>query len=254
MARGAVRHTVLAPRGPVCPSPMAVQRLLHTVDRFSEVSGKVFAWLVLVLALVVCVEVFKRYILNAPTAWIFDARKHAVRHAVHAVRGLHPVAERPRARRLPLFVDAAAHSGGARSRLVHPVLHSRHYRADLRRHRLRALSWRINEHSSITAEGPVVYPFKTIIPIAGVLVAIQGIAEIVRCVVCLRTGAWPERLATSRKSTWSASSSPTANSSTKNRDARPSRRRRRFDEDVRKNAAMATAPSRRRPRTRANGE
>src|SRR5690348_7198417 len=57
-----------------------------------------------------------------------------------------------------------------------------------------AISWRINEHSNVTSEGPPVYPFKTIIPIAGVLVLIQGVAEIVRCIVCLRTGEWPQRL------------------------------------------------------------
>ncbi len=57
-----------------------------------------------------------------------------------------------------------------------------------------ALSWRIGEHSTVTAEGPPVYHFKTVIPVAGVLVMLQGLAEIVRCVVCLRTGAWPARL------------------------------------------------------------
>jgi TRAP-type mannitol/chloroaromatic compound transport system permease small subunit len=57
-----------------------------------------------------------------------------------------------------------------------------------------AISWRIDEHSNVTSNGPPVYPFKTVIPIAGVLVLIQGIAEILRCVVCLRTGAWPDRL------------------------------------------------------------
>src|SRR5439155_12035947 len=57
-----------------------------------------------------------------------------------------------------------------------------------------AISWRINEHSTVTAEGPAVYPFKTVIPIAGVLVMLQGLAEIVRCIVCLRTGQWPSRL------------------------------------------------------------
>jgi TRAP-type mannitol/chloroaromatic compound transport system permease small subunit len=56
------------------------------------------------------------------------------------------------------------------------------------------LSWRINEHSNVTADGPPVYQFKTVIPIAGILVMIQGLAEIVRCIVCLRTGVWPERL------------------------------------------------------------
>ena len=46
----------------------------------------------------------------------------------------------------------------------------------------------------MTADGPPVYHFKTVIPIAGVLVMLQGLAEIVRCLVCLRTGAWPARL------------------------------------------------------------
>ena len=57
-----------------------------------------------------------------------------------------------------------------------------------------ALSWRIGEHSTVTAEGPPVYHFKTVIPIAGALVMLQGLAEIVRCFECLRTGAWPSRL------------------------------------------------------------
>jgi TRAP-type mannitol/chloroaromatic compound transport system permease small subunit len=55
-------------------------------------------------------------------------------------------------------------------------------------------SWRIAEHSNVTADGPPVYHFKSVIPVAGALVLLQGIAEIVRCVVCLRTGAWPSRL------------------------------------------------------------
>jgi hypothetical protein len=46
----------------------------------------------------------------------------------------------------------------------------------------------------VTADGPPVYHFKTVIPIAGALVMLQGIAEIVRCVACLQTGEWPSRL------------------------------------------------------------
>src|SRR5437773_880735 len=57
-----------------------------------------------------------------------------------------------------------------------------------------ALSWRIGEHSTVTAEGPPVYHFKSVIPLAGALVMLQGLAEIVRCVECVRTGAWPARL------------------------------------------------------------
>ena len=55
-------------------------------------------------------------------------------------------------------------------------------------------SWRIAEHSNVTSNGPPVYHFKTVIPIAGALVMLQGVAEIVRAVVCLKTGVWPSRL------------------------------------------------------------
>ncbi|HEY3032977.1 MAG TPA: hypothetical protein VGJ68_22765, partial [Bradyrhizobium sp.] len=55
-------------------------------------------------------------------------------------------------------------------------------------------SWRIAEHSNVTADGPPVYHFKSMIPIAGALVMLQGVAEIMRCIVCLKTGEWPSRL------------------------------------------------------------
>ena len=51
---------------------MTAERLIHSIDRFSYWSGKAFAWLIVALTFVVSIEVFKRYILNAPTAWIFD--------------------------------------------------------------------------------------------------------------------------------------------------------------------------------------
>ena len=55
-------------------------------------------------------------------------------------------------------------------------------------------SWRINEHSNVTADGPPVYHFKAMIPLAGALLLLQGSAEIARCVICLKTGVWPSRL------------------------------------------------------------
>jgi len=55
-------------------------------------------------------------------------------------------------------------------------------------------SWRIFEHSSITADGPPLYHFKTFIPIAGAFILVQGFVEIVRCVLCLKAGKWPSRI------------------------------------------------------------
>ncbi len=54
-------------------------------------------------------------------------------------------------------------------------------------------SWAIWEHSSITTEGPPIYPFKTVIPVAGAFILVQGIVEIIRCVLCLKHGRWPSR-------------------------------------------------------------
>ncbi|NCZ83974.1 MAG: hypothetical protein EBX64_12705, partial [Betaproteobacteria bacterium] len=54
-------------------------------------------------------------------------------------------------------------------------------------------SWAIKEHSSITADGPPLYPFKTMIPLAGLILLLQGIVEILRCAVCIQAGAWPSR-------------------------------------------------------------
>jgi TRAP-type mannitol/chloroaromatic compound transport system permease small subunit len=54
-------------------------------------------------------------------------------------------------------------------------------------------SWAINEHSNITADGPPIYPFKTVIPVAGAFLLLQGLAEIARCILCLKAGEWPSR-------------------------------------------------------------
>ncbi|MFL6665356.1 MAG: TRAP transporter small permease subunit [Rhizobacter sp.] len=51
---------------------MTIQRLLHAADNISTWVGKAASWLIVLLMVVVCAEVFKRYALNAPTAWIYD--------------------------------------------------------------------------------------------------------------------------------------------------------------------------------------
>jgi TRAP-type mannitol/chloroaromatic compound transport system permease small subunit len=55
-------------------------------------------------------------------------------------------------------------------------------------------SWSMNEHSNITSDGPPVYPFKTVIPVAGAFLLMQGVVEIIRCVICIKEGTWPSRV------------------------------------------------------------
>jgi TRAP-type mannitol/chloroaromatic compound transport system permease small subunit len=173
---------------------MNVTRALHAVDRISTWSGKAFAWLVVVLMLVVCVEVFKRYILNAPTAWIFDldamlygtlfmmCGAYALAHDGH-VRGDFLYGRwQPRTQAwLDLVLYILFFIPGILALIKAGIDFA-------------AISWKINEHSNVTSEGPPVYHFKTIIPIAGAMVMLQGLSEIVRCIECIRTGHWPERI------------------------------------------------------------
>jgi TRAP-type mannitol/chloroaromatic compound transport system permease small subunit len=55
------------------------------------------------------------------------------------------------------------------------------------------MSWRFGERSMMTPGGPPIYPFKIVIPVAGFFTVLQGIAEVLRCVIALKTGVWPER-------------------------------------------------------------
>jgi TRAP-type mannitol/chloroaromatic compound transport system permease small subunit len=173
---------------------MNVQRILFIADRISTWAGKASAWLIIVLTIVVCAEVFKRYILNAPTSWIYDLNNmlygtlfmmcgaYALAQNAHVRGDFLYSSMRPRTQAL---LDLVLYLAFFVPGILGLIYAGTGYALD---------SWRIDEHSNVTSEGPPVYQFKAIIPIAGVLVMLQGWAEIVRCVVCLRTGKWPERL------------------------------------------------------------
>src|SRR5712664_4721169 len=173
---------------------MTSRTVIRAIDQVSYWSGKTFAWLIVALTFVVSVEVFKRYILNAPTAWIFDFN-NMLYGTLFMMCGAYTLAQ----------------GGHVRVDFVYTYLRPRVQAAlDLALYFLffipgilgliyagydyAALSWRIGEHSTVTAEGPPVYHFKTVIPVAGALVMLQGLAEIVRCILTIRTGQWPSRL------------------------------------------------------------
>jgi TRAP-type mannitol/chloroaromatic compound transport system permease small subunit len=173
---------------------MNVQRFLHAIDGISTWVGKAAAWLIIGLMILVCAEVFKRYIMNAPTAWIFDA-DNMLYGTLFMLCGAYTLAQNAHVRgdflyssmrpRMQAALDLALYLIFFVPGIAALIYAGYAYAAD---------SWHIAEHSNVTAEGPPVYPFKTVIPIAGALVLLQGVAEMARCVVCLKTGEWPSRL------------------------------------------------------------
>jgi TRAP-type mannitol/chloroaromatic compound transport system permease small subunit len=171
-----------------------VQSFLHTIDAISTWIGKLAAWLIVGLMLLVCAEVFKRYVMNAPTAWIFDA-SNMFYGTLFMLCGAYTLAQNAHVRGDFLYSSMRPRTQATLDLILYLVFFfpgilaliyaGYSYAAD---------SWRIAEHSNVTANGPPVYHFKTVIPIAGALVMLQGFAEVVRCVVCIKTGVWPSRL------------------------------------------------------------
>ncbi|MBI1735434.1 MAG: TRAP transporter small permease subunit [Candidatus Rokubacteria bacterium] len=169
-------------------------RAIAVADRISYWSGKMFAWLIMVLTFVVSVEVFKRYILNAPTAWIFDFN-NMLYGTLFMMCGAYTLAASGHVRADFIYIYLRPRGQAALDLVLYlvfflPGILGLIYAG----YDYAAISWRIGEHSTVTAEGPPVYHFKSVIPIAGALVMLQGFAEIIRCAVCLRTGAWPARI------------------------------------------------------------
>jgi TRAP-type mannitol/chloroaromatic compound transport system permease small subunit len=173
---------------------MNVQTFLYTIDGISTWVGKAFAWLIVVLMTVVCVEVFKRYILNAPTAWIFDA-ENMLYGTLFMLCGAYALAQNAHVRGDFLYSSMRPRMQAGLDLVLYIVFFIPGIAALIYSGWVFFVeSWTINEHSTVTANGPPVYQFKMMIPLAGIMVMLQGFAEIVRCVVCLRTGVWPERL------------------------------------------------------------
>lgn len=173
---------------------MNVQSVLHTIDGISTWVGKAAAWLILVLMMAVCIEVFKRYLLNAPTAWIFDL-DNMLYGSLFMLCGAYTLAQNAHVRGDFLYSSMQPRTQAALDLVLYilffiPGIAALIYAgADYA-----ANSWRIAEHSNVTSDGPPVYHFKTVIPVAGALVMLQGVAEIMRAIVCLKTGEWPSRL------------------------------------------------------------
>ena len=173
---------------------MTAQRGLHIIDGISTFAGKASAWLIIGLTGLVCVEVFKRYIMNMPTAWIFDA-SNMLYGTLFMLGGAYTLAQNGHVRgdflyssfrpRTQAWLDLILYIVFFLPGIAALVYAGWDYAAD---------SYRINEHSNVTADGPPVYHFKFMIPLAGALLLLQGAAEIMRAVICLKTGEWPNRL------------------------------------------------------------
>lgn len=170
-------------------------RWIAISDRISTAVGRSTSWLIGLLMVGVCAEVLKRYALNAPSDWALDLSV-MLYGSTFMLCGAYALAQDAHVRgdflygrmqpRTQAKFDLALYILFFLPGIVALVIAGWEYAG---------ASWAIRERSSVAADGPYVYPFKALIPVAGVLVLLQGVAEMIRCVVCIREGQWPPRLA-----------------------------------------------------------
>ena len=169
-------------------------RILHFIDSLSAWTGKAFAWCILILTLSTCYEVFVRYALNAPTVWAFDMSVQMY-GALFMMAGAYALAQNAHVRGdvvyrlLPIRVQAGIDLVLYIIFFMPGVFALTYYG-----YGFASDSWFYKEVSWSSPSRIQIYFFKTLIPVSGILLLLQGVAEIVRCLQCLKHGVWPTRL------------------------------------------------------------
>ncbi|MDH4375197.1 MAG: TRAP transporter small permease subunit [Ramlibacter sp.] len=169
-----------------------MKNILMMVDRTSTRLGQACAWLIILLTCLIAWEVFSRYVLNTPHDWALDAQIQMY-GTLFMLAGAYTLAKNGHVRGDVLY-------GFFQQRTqawIDLVLYVLFFLPGIV-----ALTWAgwtfaqeslaIRE-STFSATPLPLYPFKFMIPVAGLMLLLQGLVEIVRCVQCIQTGAWPSR-------------------------------------------------------------
>jgi len=171
-----------------------MNRVILGIDQISKTVGHAFAWCIMILTLGTCYEVFVRYLLNAPTSWAFDF-SYLMYGAVFYMAGAYTLSRGGHVR-ADMFYRLWRPRVQATIELVlyviffFPGILALMYSGWLYGYD----SARILEVSVNSPAGIPIWPLKMMIPFGAGLIALQGCAEVLRCIVCLREGQWPTRL------------------------------------------------------------
>ena len=168
--------------------------LIHTIESLSIWIGRAFGWCILILTLSVAYEVFVRYVLNAPTVWVFDMMVQMY-GALFLMAGPYALAQDSHVRGDVLYRLIPVRWQARIDFVLYLVFFFPGMLALFWfGWEIAADSWRYKEVSWNSPARIQIYFFKTLIPVAGGLLILQGIAEVLRCWRAMRSGIWLERL------------------------------------------------------------
>jgi len=170
------------------------QSFVLAIDRFSAAVGKAFAWYILILTFGETYEVFVRYVLDDPTTWAYDV-SYNMYGALFFMAGAYTLSRNAHVRvdiwhrmwrpRIQAAIDLVLYFVFFFPGIIALMYAGWGYAGE---------SWRYHEVSVFSPYDIPIFPLKTLIPAGAALLFVQGVAEVVRCVMCLRQGEWPQRL------------------------------------------------------------
>ena len=163
-----------------------MEKFIRHIDYLSKAIGHSFAWTVLVLTGCTCYEVFRRYVLNDPTAWAFDM-SYILYGALFLMAGAYTLSKNAHVRGDFIYRKWKPRNQGK----VDLVLYFVFYMPGVLALMLSGFfygmdSARIQEVSVNSPIGVPVWPLKLIICAAGITLFLQGLAEMCRCVIAIR--------------------------------------------------------------------
>jgi len=172
---------------------MQMQKFLLTIDRISTFIGQMFSWLIVSLTFMITWEVFSRYALDNPHPWAFDVMI-MMYGTVFMMAGAYTLSKNGHVRGDVLYGFFSPRvQAGLDLALYFLFFIPGVFALAWAGYNFAGDAWAINEHSNVTSDGPPVYPFKTVLPLAGGFLLLQGFVEIIRCILCLKNGEWPSR-------------------------------------------------------------
>jgi TRAP-type mannitol/chloroaromatic compound transport system permease small subunit len=171
-----------------------INRFVYGIDQLSKTVGHAFAWLIVILTLGTCYEVFVRYALNNPTSWAFDM-SYIVYGGLFLMAGAYTLSRNGHVRgdvlyrlwpaRVQAGVELALYVLFFFPGVISLMVAGWAYGFD---------AFRMREVSVNSPAGVPVWQLKMLIPFAGFFLTLQGVAESLRCVQCLRDNRWAPRL------------------------------------------------------------
>ena len=167
---------------------------ISVVDRISTAMGKAFGWFILVMTFGTSYEVFVRYVLHDPTIWAYDL-SYNMYGALFIMAGAYTLSLNAHVRGDVVYrIWPPRIQAGIDLLLFIIFFFPGVFALTLAGYRYAGESWHYGEVSVYSPSDIPIFPLKTLIPVAGVTLLLQGLAEVFRCIICLRTGTWPQRL------------------------------------------------------------